>query len=178
MTLRAILLAMIMLGATMNAQTKKLMWTHATTAPPSNICPNGDFDTGTTGWGAYSNVTISQNTTTKRTGTGSLQITQDAGATGTGAYYYYITDTDVGTFNLDCYVYTTRAGETFSLQLKTDGWSDIANSNGTALTQNNWTHVTCSGTAPGQAGFIIVLQTDSPDVSEITLVDDVQLVKN
>ncbi|MDG4810022.1 family 43 glycosylhydrolase [Micromonospora sp. WMMD1120] len=144
-----------------------------------NVLTNGDVENGTTGWGVNGSGTISRNTSTVRSGTGSLSITgrtsawngpsQDVTAKLTNGRSYSTSvwvRAQSGTPSAKATLALTANGTTSYLQLTP----------ATAVTTNGWTQLTGTAT-PSWSGTLTnaTFYVETAAGTDSLLVDDASL---
>lgn len=139
-----------------------------------------DIETSAAGWAAGPNTTISQSTAQAHTGTHSLAMTATAAgncSAVTNAQYAVTTGT---VYTASCWVYTPNVGRQCYMEI------DFYNSGSTyigytdsatlTLTQNAWTQISFTATAPaGAATFVLIMVPKAVNAGETFYGDTITL---
>ncbi|MBI5357474.1 carbohydrate binding domain-containing protein [Candidatus Saccharibacteria bacterium] len=145
------------------------------TSTTNNLITNSNFESNTTGWAAKGSSTISQTTSQKFLGNGSLSIANDAA--NEGAKYDYALASQT-TYTLTFYAKSsslTVAATTINIGRTEDGATDSNCATGQTINGAGWTKISCVFTTGNVTGtnHIYIKQTDA--TARTIYIDSVQL---
>jgi hypothetical protein len=158
---------------------------YTTTTTRTNLVPNPNFETNTTGW-AFAAMSGARITTSSYIGSASLQLTSTS-ASDVASRTAYDPNTVIGagaTLTASCYVFNfagNNRGHRIDIRCFTSGGGVAGVITGTATVVNvgsGWTRLSVTGTTPVNTASLdvaIFIQATNPSLSNVTYVDAIML---
>jgi len=144
----------------------------------SELCTNGTFESGVTGWSATNGITFTQSLVVSHSGTYSGKLLSDGTANGQVQINPLLVDASTNKFTVEFWAYApnTSTGKTVHISFVDQASTSIKVGGSVTLTANTWTKFVLNYQLPGtQTSYGIKVVYENPSVGDILYIDDVSL---